>query len=166
MMVMILKKMGLSDYRIRTVVEKYTRIKTMISAVFYTVMVFVVILGISADVYAGFSRPVPYVIIAIFLFMSFIRMHQFLLDDGYIGRTVEKTLKGDEPKRISRKEQDGISGSPDGKTETAAEDIPDAEEEPDGLFDDAEEGTDPISEDAEDEPDYPAVGQDDSRTEE
>ena len=92
MLVWILAKMGFSEFRIRSTVEKYTRVKTALSAVFYTIMVFVVVFGISGDVYAGFSKPVPYIIIAIFLFMSFVRMYQFLLDDGYIGRTVEKTL--------------------------------------------------------------------------
>ena len=76
MLIWILKRMDLPESRIRNLVEKLTRVKIVASSVFYTLMVFIVIFGISGDVYAGFPRIVPYIIIAVFLFMAFIRIYQ------------------------------------------------------------------------------------------
>ena len=96
MMVRILKLSGLPEARIKELVEKFTRCRMVFSAVFYTVMVFIVIFGISGDVYAGFPKPAPYIIIAIFLFMAFIRMYQCMVDDRYIKQLVEKRLEDKE----------------------------------------------------------------------
>ena len=69
----------LSEKRKKALSEGFAKGKVAVSAVIYAVMVFVVIYGISADVYAGFPAPVPYIIIAIFLFMAFVRMYQSLV---------------------------------------------------------------------------------------
>lgn len=52
------------------------RIKVGISSVVYICMVFIVIYGLSDGVYNGFPGLVPYIIITVFLLMSFIRMYQ------------------------------------------------------------------------------------------
>lgn len=106
MMVWIFKKMGLSDSRTSELIEKITRIRMIFSAVFYTLMVFIVIFGISGDVYAGFPQYVPYVIIAIFLFMAFIRMYQCMVDDSYIKMIVAKKTEGKEKKDKKDKASD------------------------------------------------------------
>lgn len=99
MLVRIFRKLGLPEYRITELLEKLARIKTVLSAIFYTIMVFVVIIGISGNVYAGFSKPVPYMIIAVFLFMSFVRMYQCLVDSRYTERMVEKYLRAGDKKK-------------------------------------------------------------------
>ena len=106
MMVWIFKKMGLSVSRTSELIEKITRIRMIFSAVFYTLMVFIVIFGISGDVYAGFPQYVPYVIIAIFLFMAFIRMYQCMVDDSYIKMIVAKKTEGKEKKDKKDKASD------------------------------------------------------------
>ena len=136
MLVWILKKIDLPESRIRKLVEKLTRVKIVASAVFYTLMVFIVVFGISGDVYAGFPRFVPYIIIAIFLFMAFIRMYQCMVDDSYIRQIAEKKVDDSEKKcrekaekaaknkaeeaSRSRKEQ-----KPDPESEHTAEPLPD-----------------------------------------
>ena len=104
MLVWLLKKINLPENRIRKLVEKLTRVKIVASAVFYTVMVFIVVFGISGDVYAGFPRLVPYIIIAVFLFMAFIRMYQCMVDDSYIREIAAKKVDENE-KRRREKEQ-------------------------------------------------------------
>lgn len=106
MMVWIFKKMGLSDSRTSELIEKITRIRMIFSAVFYTLMVFIVIFGISGDVYAGFPQYVPYIIIVIFLFMAFIRMYQCMVDDSYIKMIVAKKTEGKEKKDKKDKASD------------------------------------------------------------
>ena len=106
MMVWIFKKMGLSDSRTSELIEKITRIRMIFSAVFYTLMVFIVIFGISGDVYAGFPQYVPYIIIAIFLFMGFIRMYQCMVDDSYIKMIAAKKTEGKETKDKKDKASD------------------------------------------------------------
>ena len=93
MLVWILKRMGYHESRIRETVEKYTHAKMLVSTFFYTVMVFIVIFGISGDVYAGFPKFVPYIIIAVFLFMAFVRMYQCMVDDSYIKLVAAKMLE-------------------------------------------------------------------------
>ena len=61
--------------------ERYAKCRAGLSAVFYAVMVFVVIFGLSQNVYAGFPAPVPYLIIALFLLMAFVRMYESLVSD-------------------------------------------------------------------------------------
>ena len=102
MLVIVLKQMGLSENRMRELIEKLTRVKMVASAIFYTLMVFIVIFGISGDVYAGFPRFVPYVIIAVFLFMAFIRMYQCMVDDSYIKQITAKKLEENEKKTEER----------------------------------------------------------------
>lgn len=91
---------ALSEKRKKALSEGFAKGKVAVSAVIYAVMVFVVIYGISADVYAGFPAPVPYIIIAIFLFMAFVRMYQSLM-----GRIPEKK----QPKKAAVK--DGAASS-------------------------------------------------------
>ena len=133
MLVRIFRKMGLSEYRITELLEKIARVRTVLSAVFYAMMVFVVIIGISGDVYAGFSRPVPYLIIAVFLFMSFVRMYQCLVDEGYIRKLVEKSLKvGSGKKKASAgKSAPEEDGTPE-EERTPEEDGAFPEDNPDG----------------------------------
>lgn len=50
--------------------------RSIISAVVYMLLVFVVIYGMSSGVYDGFPWIIPYIIIAIFLFMAFMRLYQ------------------------------------------------------------------------------------------
>lgn len=50
--------------------------RSIISAVVYMLLVFVVIYGMSSGVYDGFPGIIPYIIIAIFLFMAFMRLYQ------------------------------------------------------------------------------------------
>ena len=127
MLVRIFKKMGLSEYRITELLEKIARVRTVLSAVFYTVMVFVVIIGISGDVYAGFSRPVPYLIIAIFLFMSFVRMYQCLVDEGYIRKMVEKSLKASSGKKKASAAKSSSEEDTAPEEPSASEDVCDAQ---------------------------------------
>lgn len=105
MLVWILNKIDLPENRIRKLVEKLTRFKIVASAVFYTVMVFVVVFGISGDVYAGFPRIVPYIIIAIFLFMTFIRMYQCMVDDSYIKQVAAKKVEDNEKKQKEKEQK-------------------------------------------------------------
>ena len=102
MLILILEQLGVPDNRMKGVLEKLARIKTVGSAVFYTLMVFIVILGISQDVYAGFPKFAPYLIIAVFLFMAFIRMYQCIVDDGQIRKNVEKKLEESEKRRMKK----------------------------------------------------------------
>lgn len=106
------------DSRMIEILERITGIKTVVSAVFYTLMVFIVILGISGDVYAGFPTIAPYLIIAVFLFMAFVRMYQCLVDEGYVRRTVAKRLDDLEKKRLKKAEKAAANAS--GKGEQAA----------------------------------------------
>ncbi len=123
MLICILKRMGVPDNRMIEILEKYTRVKTVLSAVFYTLMVFIVILGISGDVYAGFPDYAPYIIIAIFLFMAFIRMYQCMVDEEYVSRTVAKRLDDLEKKRLKKEEKAAKSAaaSPSDAGGTASE---------------------------------------------
>lgn len=105
MMVWILKRMKVSEGRMRKLIEKLTFFKMIGSAIFYTVMVFIVIFGISGDVYAGFPELVPYGIIAIFLFMAFIRMYQCMVDDSVIKHITDKKLEEDEKRREKREQK-------------------------------------------------------------
>lgn len=114
MLVWLLKKIDLPENRIKKLVEKLTRVKIIASAVFYTVMVFIVVFGISGEVYAGFPKMVPYIIIAVFLFMAFIRMYQCMVDDSYI-RQVAARKVDDNEKKCREKEQKAAM-----KKETAA----------------------------------------------
>lgn len=107
MLIWIMKRVGLSENRMREMIERLTRIKMVASAVFYTVMVFIVVFGISGDVYAGFPKFVPYVIITVFLFMAFIRMYQSMVDDSYIRQVAAKKLEDDE-KRREKKAQKAV----------------------------------------------------------
>lgn len=59
----------------------FARIRVAASSVIYIVMVFIVIYGIGDGVYNGFPGLVPYIIIALFLVMSFIRMYQSIIGD-------------------------------------------------------------------------------------
>lgn len=102
MLILILEQLGVPDNRMKGVLEKLARIKTVGSAVFYTLMVFIVIFGISQDVYAGFPKFAPYLIIAVFLFMAFIRMYQCIVDDGQIRKNVEKKLEESEKRRMKK----------------------------------------------------------------
>ena len=104
MLVWILNWFDLPDNKIKMLVEKLTRAKIIASAVFYTIMVFIVVFGISGDVYAGFPRLIPYVIIAVFLFMAFIRMYQCMVDDAYIKQVAAKKLDEGE-RKIREREQ-------------------------------------------------------------
>jgi hypothetical protein len=110
MLILILKKLGVPDSRMREVLEKLTRIKTIASAVFYTAMVFIVIFGISQGVYAGFPKFAPYLIIAVFLFMAFLRMYQCIVDDGQIRKNVEKQLEESEKKRMKKAADEAKTG--------------------------------------------------------
>ncbi len=130
MLVIVLKQMGLSENRMRELIEKLTRVKMVASAIFYTLMVFIVIFGISGDVYAGFPRFVPYVIIAVFLFMAFIRMYQCMVDDSYIKQITAKKLEENEKKIEERAKKAADAWQPeksedkadaDEKSEDAAE---------------------------------------------
>ena len=105
MLIWILRRMDLPESRIRNLVEKLTRVKIVASSVFYTLMVFIVIFGISGDVYAGFPRIVPYIIIAIFLFMAFIRIYQCMVDDSYIRQVAAKRVDDSEKKSRERAEK-------------------------------------------------------------
>lgn len=133
MLVWILKKCNLPQNRIRKLVEKLTRVKTVASAIFYTLMVFIVVFGISGDVYAGFPRFVPYVIIAVFLFMAFIRMYQCMVDDSYIREVAGKKIDDSEKKQREKSEKtanrktklisapkNGQKSIPEGEKETEA----------------------------------------------
>ena len=108
MLVWLLMRMDLSDKRMREIIEKLTRVKMVGSAVFYTVMVFVVVFGISDDVYAGFPKFVPYKIIALFLFMAFIRMYQSMVDDSYIKLVTDKKLEEDEKRREKKAQKSTV----------------------------------------------------------
>ncbi len=119
MMVWIFKMMGLSESMTSEWVEKLTRIRIIVSAVFYTVMVFIVIFGISGDVYAGFPVYVPYVIMAIFLFMAFIRMYQCMVDEKYIKRLANQKAEGNDKKKKTVSPETASDDS--GKTEEQAE---------------------------------------------
>ena len=105
MLIWILRRMDLPESRIRNLVEKLTRVKIVASSVFYTLMVFIVIFGISGDVYAGFPRIVPYIIIAVFLFMAFIRIYQCMVDDSYIRQVAAKRVDDSEKKSRERAEK-------------------------------------------------------------
>ena len=61
--------------------ERYAKCRAGLSAAFYAIMVFVVIFGLSQNVYAGFPAPVPYLIIALFLLMAFVRLYESLVSD-------------------------------------------------------------------------------------
>lgn len=54
------------------------RIKVTVSSVVYVFLVFIVIYGLTDGVYNGFPKIVPYIIILVFLLMSFVRMYQGL----------------------------------------------------------------------------------------
>lgn len=105
MLIWILKRTGMPESRMIEILERITGIKTVVSAVFYTLMVFIVIFGISGDVYAGFPKIAPYIIIAVFLFMAFVRMYQCMVDEGYVSRTVAKRLDDLEKKRLKKAEK-------------------------------------------------------------
>ena len=112
MLIWILRRMDLPESRIRNLVEKLTRVKIVASSVFYTLMVFIVIFGISGDVYAGFPRIVPYIIIAVFLFMAFIRIYQCMVDDSYIRQVAAKRVDDSEKKSRERAEKAARKQSP------------------------------------------------------
>lgn len=92
MLIRIFRKMNLSENRTKELMESYVKFRIIFSAIFYTLMVFIVISGISRDVYAGFPKPVPYVIIAVFLFMAFVRMYQGMVDDSYVRQQAAKKI--------------------------------------------------------------------------
>ena len=102
MLIWLFERMNLPESRIGELMERIVRVRTVLSAVFYTVMVFIVILGISGDVYAGFPKFVPYIIMAVFMFMAFVRMYQCLVDDGYAKRSVSKRFADREKKRAGK----------------------------------------------------------------
>ena len=129
MLVWLLKKINLPENRIRKLVEKLTRVKIVASAVFYTVMVFIVVFGISGDVYAGFPRLVPYIIIAVFLFMAFIRMYQCMVDDSYIREIAAKKVDENEKRRREKEQKaakkiDADAASADKKQKKPAQNQP------------------------------------------
>lgn len=67
----------------------FTKYRSIISAIIYMLLVFVVIYGMSSGVYDGFPGIIPYVIIAIFLFMAFIRLYQCIT----VGISSDKGIK-------------------------------------------------------------------------
>lgn len=71
----------LSEARWNEIKERYAKCRAGLSAAFYSIMVFVVIFGLSQNVYAGFPAPVPYFIIALFLLMAFVRLYESLVSD-------------------------------------------------------------------------------------
>ena len=133
MMLSVLLKMGFSENSARQWIEKYTRSKTVVSAVFYILMVFIVIFGMSANVYAGFPKVVPYIIMVIFMFMAFVRMYQCLVDDGYIKKMAAQKSEMKEKKEKKEKKADEKAAETDASEESVsapAEEAPaEAEEE-------------------------------------
>lgn len=57
----------------------YKKHQKVISGLVYVLMVFVVVYGISQDVYAGFPIVVPYIVMLIFMIMAFARLYQWLM---------------------------------------------------------------------------------------
>ena len=72
----------------RPVNKTLARIKVTVSSVVYIFLVFIVIYGLTDGVYNGFPKFVPYIIITVFLLMSFVRMYQ-----GITGKIPEKKKK-------------------------------------------------------------------------
>lgn len=81
----------LSEAKWNEIKERYAKCRAGLSAAFYSAMVFVVIFGLSQNVYAGFPAPVPYLIIALFLLMAFVRMYESLVSDQPATNKKKKT---------------------------------------------------------------------------
>lgn len=81
----------LSENTVQSLKAGYMRCSAGISAVFYAAMVFVVIFGISRQVYNGFPAFVPYLIMTLFLLMAFIRLYESLVNGKSLFRKKKKT---------------------------------------------------------------------------
>lgn len=90
----------ISEAKWNDIKERYAKCRAGLSAAFYSVMVFVVIFGLSQNVYAGFPAPVPYLIIAIFLLMAFVRMYESLVSDQPTSK--KKKTKSKKPKKDAK----------------------------------------------------------------
>ncbi len=80
--------------------KTFARIRVAVSSVAYIVMVFIVIYGMSDGVYNGFPKLIPYIIITVFLIMSFVRMYQSIAGDI----PEKKKNKNNEKKNKSHKD--------------------------------------------------------------
>ena len=83
----------LSKIKWNEIKERYSKCRAGLSAVFYAAMVFIVIFGLSQNVYAGFPAPVPYIIIALFLLMAFVRLYESLVSDQPVARKKKQKSK-------------------------------------------------------------------------
>ena len=106
----------LSESKWNEIKERYSKCRAGLSAVFYAAMVFIVIFGLSQNVYAGFPAPVPYIIIALFLLMAFVRLYESLVSDQPVAR--KKKQKGKSKNSAASKPQNGAASKP--KTSAAS----------------------------------------------
>lgn len=61
----------------------YKKYQKVISGLVYVLMVFVVVYGISQDVYAGFPIAVPYIVMLVFMIMAFTRLYQWIMNVSF-----------------------------------------------------------------------------------
>lgn len=81
------------------------RIKVAVSSVVYIFLVFIVIFGISDGVYNGFPGLVPYIIMTVFLLMSFVRMYQSITGE-IPEKKKKKKKKGEAEKEESADDEE------------------------------------------------------------
>lgn len=98
------------------------RIKVTIASVGYVFLVFIVIYGLTDGVYNGFPSFVPYVIITVFLMMSFVRMYQ-----GLTGKIPAKKKKKNWWQKLFQRHEDAEEETQDDEDENEYEE--DYEEE-------------------------------------